>query len=188
MKKLFLLFAFLPFFSFAQVYSEVVEIPEKKAGQLYSMAREWFAKSFISADNALLMDDVVSGKIIAKGSVHISEDKVEHDWYANFTIKVEFKDGRYKSEISDISITRDVSEDSTGITTAFKKYLDKKDYYNTMSDPEWFISKRKIGKAAAAAAALPNQFMYNSICKTETEMKDLLSKLQQAMKKSEDDW
>lgn len=47
MKKLFLLFAFLPFFSFAQEYTEVVEMPGETADQLYSNAREWFAKSFI---------------------------------------------------------------------------------------------------------------------------------------------
>lgn len=190
MKKLFLLFAFFPFFSFAQEYTEVVEMPGKTAGQLYSIAREWFAKSFISIDNALLMDDRISGKIIAKGSIHISENNV--DWYPNFTIKVSFKDGRYKNEISDISVTSGVSENSSGTTTPFKKYLDKKELYKKTSDPQWFINNHpvdvKIGKAAAKSEARPNQTMYNLICKTESGMKDLLSKLQQEMKKSEDDW
>jgi len=190
MKKLFLLFVFLPFFSFAQEYTEVVEMPGKTADQLYSIAREWFAKSFISADNALLMDDRISGKIIAKGSIHISEKYV--DWYPNFTIKVAFKDGRYRGEISNISITRNVARDSTGITTTFKKYLDKKADYKKTADPQWFIDNPpdgiKIGKAAAKGAALPNQISYNLICKTESEMLDILSKLKQEMKKPENNW
>lgn len=196
MKKLIFLLALLPIFSFAQEYSEIVEIPGKTAGQLYSIAREWFAKSFISADNALLMDDVVSGKIIAKGSVHISESygvaPVVVDWYPNFTIKVAFKDGRYRSEISDISITRNFGRDSTGTTTAFKKYFDKKDYYKNKGDTTWLLNNPppgiKIRKAAAKTLAEPNRAIYNLICKTESEMLDILSKLKQEMKKSEDKW
>ncbi|MDP2887410.1 MAG: DUF4468 domain-containing protein [Bacteroidota bacterium] len=86
MKKLILLLAFLPFFCFAQEYVEVVEMPGKTAGQLYSAAREWFARSFISENNPLLMDDLISGKIIAKGSIQISDSTKSVDWYPNFTI------------------------------------------------------------------------------------------------------
>jgi hypothetical protein len=190
MKKLLLLLAFLPFFSSAQEFSEVIEIPGKSAGQLYSEAREWFAKSFISENNPLLMDDLISGKIIAKGSIQISENNVE--WYPNFTIKVSFKDGRYKAEIIDISITTGVSEFSNGITKPFKEYFDKKETYKMLSDPEWYIKNHpagvKIGKAAARIAAQPNQTLYNLISKTESEMMDLLSKLHQEMTKSEDEW
>jgi len=196
MKKIFLLFIFLPFFSMAQEYTEVVEMPGKTAGQLYSIAREWFAKSFISENNSLLMDDLISGKIIAKGSIHISESygnaPVVVDWYPNFTIKVSFKDGRYKNEIIDISITRGVSEFSSGTTTAFKEYLDRKEIYKNMGDPEWIINNPaggvKVGKAAANAVAKPNHAIYNLICKTESEMNDLLSKLREAMKKPEAEW
>jgi hypothetical protein len=192
MKKIFLFFAFLPFFSFAQEFSEVVEMPGKTAGQLYSTAREWFAKSFISADNTLLMDDLISGKIIAKGSIPISEGQATRVSYANFTIKVAFKDGRYKSEITDISITSDISELSSGTTTPFKEYFDKKETYKKLGDPEWVYNNPpggiKIGKAAARARAQPNQDIYNLICKIESEMMAFLSKLNQEMKKSEVAW
>ena len=127
---------FFPFISFAQEYSEVVEVPGKSAGQLYSAAREWFAKSFISENNPLLMDDLISGKIIAKGSIQISDSLKTVDWYPNFTIIVSFKDGRYKAEITDISITTGVSEYSIGTTKIFKEYFDKKETYK-MSVDEW---------------------------------------------------
>ena len=188
MKTLLILVFFIPFLSFSQEYTEVVEVPGKTAGQLYSSAREWFAKSFISADNTLLMDDRISGKIIAKGSIHISDSTGQVVWYPNFTIIVSFKDGRYKNEITDISITSGVGENSSGTTTPFKEYLDKKEVYKKTSDPGWYINKLKIGKAAARVAAKPNQTMYDLICKTESGMKDLLSNLQQEMKKSEADW
>jgi hypothetical protein len=192
MKKLIILIFFVPFVSFAQEFTEVTEVPGKTAGQLYSMAREWFAKSFISADNALLMDDQISGKIIAKGSIQISDSTKTVDWYPNFTIIVSFKDGRYKTGITDISITTGVSEYSTGTTKTFKEYFDKKETYKKLGDPEWYINTPpagvKMGKAAARVAARPNQILYNLICKTESEMKELLSKLNQEMTKVEDDW
>jgi hypothetical protein len=196
MKKLILLIIFLPLFSLAQEYSEIVEIPGKTAGQLYSIARVWFAKSFISADNALLMDDMISGKIIAKGSVHISESygiaPVTVDWYPNFTIEVSFKNGRCKNEISDISITTNVHEGNSGTIIPFKKYLDKKEYYKNTGDTTWIIYNPppgiKIKKAAAKTIAQPNLAIYNLICKTEAEMKDLLSKLREAMKTPEAEW
>jgi len=196
MKKLILLFLLLPFFSLAQEYSEIVEVPGKTAGQLYGIARAWFAKSFISSDNALLMDDRISGKIIAKGSVHISESygmaPVVVDWYPNFTIEVSFKDGRYKNEISDISITTDIHEGNSGTISPFKKYLDKKQYYKNQGDTTWIINNPppgiKIRKAAAKTMAQPNLAFYNLICKTEFEMNDLLTKLREAMIKPEPEW
>ena len=180
--------AFFPFVSFAQEFSEVVEVPGKTAIQLYSVAREWFAKSFISENNPLLMDDLISGKIIAKGSIQISDSTKTVDWYPNFTIIVSFKDGRYKTEITDISITTGVSEFSNGTTKTFKEYFDKKETYKTLSDPGWYIKKSNLGKSAAKVAARPNQVLYNLISKTESEMMDLLTKLHQQMIKSEDDW
>ncbi len=192
MKNLLILLFFLPLISFSQDYTEVVEVPGKTAGQLYSAAREWFAKSFISADNALLMDDRVSGKIIAKGSILILESFGSSDRYSNFTIKVSFKDGRYKTDITDISLTNEAPEGSPVTTTPFKTFLDKKEYYKNHGDPDWIINNApagvKIGKLAAKAAAQPNQATYNLICKIESEMQDLLSKLQEEIKKSEDDW
>jgi hypothetical protein len=195
-KRLILLFIILPFFSLAQEYTEVVEIPGKTAGQLYCIARAWFAKSFISIDNALLMDDRISGKIIAKGSVHISESygiaPVVVDWYPNFTIEVSFKDGKYKNEISDLSITTDVHEGNSDTIIPFKKYLDKKEYYKNRGDTTWLINNPppgiKIRRATAKTLAQPNQAIYNLICKTESEMNVLLSKLREAMKKPEAEW
>lgn len=191
MKNLIFLIFFLPLVSFAQEITQVTEVPGKTAGQLYSMAREWFAKSFISADNALLMDDQISGKIIAKGSVQISDSTKTLTWYPNFTIKVSFKDGRYKTEITDISISSGDSEYSTGTTKTFKEYFDKKETYKKLADPEWYMKNPpgvKIGRAASRTLAKPNQVMYNLICQTEFEMKDLISKLNQEMTKVEDDW
>jgi hypothetical protein len=192
MKKILFIIVFFPFITFAQEYTEVVEVPGKTAGQLYSAAREWFAKSFISENNPLLMDDLISGKIIAKGSIQISDSTKSVDWYPNFTIIVSFKDGRYKTEITDISITTGVSEFSPGTTKTFKEYFDKKEYYKTSGDPEWRFNNPpggvRIGKAAARTLARPNQAIYDLISKTESEMKDLLSKLNQEVKTSLDEW
>ena len=197
MKTLLILLCFIPILTYSQEYTEVVDVPGKTAGQLYSAAREWFAKSYITAENPLLMDDRIAGKIIAKGSIHVIESYLPSEfadvpvlivWYPNFTIIVSVKDGKYKNEITDISITTGVGENNPGTTEPFKEYFDKKDFYQKRSDPEWFITTEKIGKAAAFRSAQPNKAAYNLISKTETEMKDLLAKLQQEMKKTEDNW
>src|SRR5687768_10177439 len=49
-------------------FSEVVKIENATKDELFTRAREWFAKTFVSAQNVLQMDDRVSGKLIGKGS------------------------------------------------------------------------------------------------------------------------
>jgi len=200
MKKLFFLILFLPLFAFSQEYSEVVEVPGKNIDQLYATAREWFAETFNSANNVLQMDDPVAGKLIGKGSTHISESyiaggivkvPITMDWYPNFTIKVSIKDGKYKCDITDITIK--TSNELLGpMEQPFGTYLNNKDYYKNARDPEWLINNppqgTKVNKSQAKGAAQALQANYNLICKTEIELNSILVKLQKKMKSTEDNW
>ena len=192
MKKLVLLLAIIPFISFAQQYSEVVSMPGKTAEQLYVKAREWFAESFISADNALLMDDRISGRIIAKGSIPVLNQKGKLGWYANFTIKVSFKDGKYKNEVSNISVLTVATDGGSDVTTPFSAFLDKKEYYQNASDFKWIMKNPPeeiaLETDAAKELARKNKSIYDLIIKTELEMKDLLSNVQSKMKETEASW
>ncbi len=202
MKKLLLLLAFLPFFSFAQEYVEVVEVPGKNTDQIYATAREWFAQTFNSANNVLQMDDPISGKLIGKGTTHVSESYVTGglgsipitmDWYPNFTIKVSIKEGKYKCEITDILIKSSMSVNNySQIETPFKLYLEQKEYYKNASDPDWLINNSpngaKVGKVAARISALTFKAIYNLTIETEEDMKNIIVKLQNKMKSTEENW
>lgn len=202
MKNLLFLIAFLPIISFAQEYSEVVELPGKTSEQLYSTAREWFAEMFNSANNVLQMDDPIAGKLIGKGTTHVSESYVTGgiasipvtlDWYPNFTIKIYIKDGRYKYELTDILIKSSMSvSNSSQMETPFKLYLDQKEYYKNASDADWLINNSpggiKMSKSNARISAITFKAIYNLTIKTEDEMNGILLKLRQKMEKTDENW
>ena len=192
---------FLPLFSFAQEYSEVIEVPGKTADQLYSSAREWFAITFKSATDVLKMDDPVSGKLIGKGSSHISESYVTDglikvpiklDWYPSFTIGISIKDGKYKCDITEIIIKSNVQGSGIApIEKSFKELFDQKDNFKNGRDPEWFTKNvegaGKLSKNMIKNSAKVYESYYNMITKTEQEFSNLLASLQKKMKET-DNW
>lgn len=71
--------------------------------ELYSRAREWFAKAYKSSQNVIQMDDKESGKIVGKALMQVYHKALGSNYpsgYINYTISIYFKDGRYKYEIS----------------------------------------------------------------------------------------
>jgi hypothetical protein len=77
------------------------------AKKLYSMAIEWFATSFNNSKAVLQMQDKEAGIIVGKASITnetkgnfiISESYQKID----YTIKMYFKDGRFKYELMDFT-------------------------------------------------------------------------------------
>ncbi|HZK94376.1 MAG TPA: DUF4468 domain-containing protein [Prolixibacteraceae bacterium] len=202
MRKLLLVLLFSPLLSFAQEYSEVVEVPGKSVDQLYSSAREWFALTFKSATDVLKMDDPIAGKLIGKGSSHISESYVTDglikvpiklDWYPSYTISIAIKDGRYKCIIAEITIKRIVEGSGIApIETSFKEFFDQKDNFKNGRDPEWFTKNvegaGKLSKNMIKNSAKAYESYYNIILKTEQEFTSLLASLQKKMKGTDDNW
>lgn len=203
MKKLVLIALIaLPLFSFSQEYSEVVQAEGKTTDQLYSIAREWFALTFKSANDVLQMDDPVAGKLIGKGSVYVSESFVSGkgltavpinlEWYPGFTIKIEVREGRYKCDITDITVTSSAPVMGT-VEQPYQNYLDNIDYYKNGSNPEWLIQNPpqgiKIGKTTAKTAAQTNQAIIKMMNQTEQKIIALMKDLETAMTKApDDDW
>lgn len=203
MKKLiFILYFFIPAFCFAQEYTEVVQVEGKTAQQLYTSAREWFAKTFVSANDVIQMEDPTSGKIIGKGSNHIAEGYVvgkgiatiftTMDWYPNYTLKIEVKDGRYKYELTDIKIK---SIDSFGNTAEvpFADYIARIDEYKNGSDPEWLLAnptpELKMNKSTARIFAQTNAATYKLIQNTNAGIDNLIADLKANMAKAgNDNW
>lgn len=83
------------------VFTRVVHIDSTLSkAELYSRAREWFARTYTDADEVLSMDDRESGKLLGRAYRDIriySSFKKMH-----YLIGVFVKDGRYRYEITNI--------------------------------------------------------------------------------------
>jgi hypothetical protein len=72
--------------------------------ELFSRAREWFAKTYKSSTNVIQMEDKESGKIVGKALLSVYFTALgtkQQGGYINYTISIYFKEGRYKYEITD---------------------------------------------------------------------------------------
>ena len=87
-------------------YSEVVTVDSLTSKQeLYSRAREWFAKTYNSSKEVLQMEEKESGKILGKALIQVYYKMLGMDHehgYINYTITIAVKDGKYKYEITDL--------------------------------------------------------------------------------------
>lgn len=89
------------------IYTEIVKIDSLTKDELYLKGREWVANVFKSSMNVIQMDDKEGGKIICKGQIEIIG---EGTWgmigrlgYLVFTITLNFKNERYRYEITNLS-------------------------------------------------------------------------------------
>lgn len=107
MKKILLFLFALPLLLNAQDVSKVVTAENKSADELFTLSREWFAKSFNSANDVIQLEDEENKKLIGKGSVRSDfiANNIAVPVWLNFTITVQTKDGRYKYDIEDATYT-----------------------------------------------------------------------------------
>jgi hypothetical protein len=204
MKKLiFILCLMAPAICFTQEYSEVVQVEGKTTDQLYIAAREWFVKTFVSANDVLQMDDPVAGKLIGKGNTVISESYTSGgaikfpmviEFKIDFTISVAVRDGRYKCDINNIFVQPDVRDSQyKSAKMPLFAYFKNKDYYKNGSDADWLVANGdtagyKITKSMAKQTCVVNHAYYNMLVKTDEWFKNIMLSLQEAMKTSEADW
>ena len=98
-------------------YTEVVKADSNQA-ELYSRAREWFAKAYKSSTNVIQMDDKENGKIIGKALMQVYFHSLGSDHesgYINYTILVYLKDKRYKYEINNFYHTGQYNTDGNRV-------------------------------------------------------------------------
>ena len=90
-------------------YSEVIHVDSLANKQeLFSRAREWFAKAYKSSTNVIQMEDKESGKIVGKALMQVYHKALGTEYqggYINYTISIYMKDGRYKYEVTDFHHT-----------------------------------------------------------------------------------
>mgnify|MGYP001340701701 CR=1 FL=1 len=111
----------MPLFIWAQNYSyksEIIEVPNKTADEIYLKAKEWFALSFNSAKDVIQMDERPT-TIIGKGTVSVNfpTEVMKKTFFipmlVNFTFSSKFKDGRCKYDL----IITDVNSSNSGYPT-----------------------------------------------------------------------
>jgi len=150
MKKLLFLILFLPLFSFAQEYSEVIEVPNKKSDQLYKKANEWVALTFKSANDVIQLNDPIEMKIIGKGikKVHYLMNNYPAFYDVYFTLLIQFKDNRLKYNIqsTELKASGNVSytyDKLKAVTTV----EGQTEYIKSIGASPWVIGKKQIQKS-----------------------------------------
>jgi len=85
-------------------YTEVVVLDTTlKKDELYSRVREWFAKTYKSANSVIQMDDKAEGKIVGRASIPLTYSTMGNNPSAgsiSYNISVYVKDGKYKYEFA----------------------------------------------------------------------------------------
>jgi hypothetical protein len=85
-------------------YTEVVSVDTLSNKQeLFSRAREWFAKAYKSSTKVIQMEDKESGKIVGKALIQVFYKYMglKPGGYINYTISIYIKNGKYKYELTD---------------------------------------------------------------------------------------
>lgn len=85
------------------LFTEVVKIDSTSKSELFLKAKEFLTKSFVSYKNIVQIDDESNGIILIKPIFDVysyitSKTKIGH---IKYTFKIQFKDGRYKYEMTD---------------------------------------------------------------------------------------
>lgn len=100
------------------VFTEVVQTPGVNRSDLYNAAREWFVVSFKSADDVLQMEDKEAGILMGKAFNSVSATTgmgVTIPYMLYYTIKLYFKDGRYKYVVTDLIYRSDDNEHQNAV-------------------------------------------------------------------------
>jgi len=107
-------------------YTNIVKVDSVSKSELYKRAKRWIA--YTSYSVKLDIDD----ELVGIGNIQYY-NKTDF-WQIPFTIKIQFKDCRYKYEISDFAVMEFAERDNP---SAFKKYsIDsqryKKEFYESI--------------------------------------------------------
>lgn len=119
MKKILLFVAGLFFLQlgYSQELTGVVKVEGKATAKLFDYSREWFALNFQSSKDEVKLADASANVLIVKGEskepVVIKGVKVKMKM--SFTLRLEFKDGRFRYEFKDIEYRSTITGQSYDI-------------------------------------------------------------------------
>lgn len=147
-------------------YQGVVQAEGISKNDLYLSAKEWFVKTFKSANHVIQMDDKESGKIIGKGISKSSYNYLMHTvlYDLNYTVSITVKDGRFRYEIGDMSVK---SEGGIGVTVdeAYRIYRNKSSGYALYKRIIPFVETN----SDTLVKSIKESLMHNSINKSKDD-------------------
>ena len=147
-------------------YSGIVNVAGNK-DELYSRAREWFAKTYKSAQNVIQMD--TKDKIVGKALMQVYYKGGDYG-YINYTISIYLKDGKYKYEITDFYHKGEVR---TGGVYVGNRYFETPDIPDYGACEEMMHEKKKHA-----------QKVFNSlITQMDENIKPLIASINESMNK-----
>ncbi len=136
-------------------YTGVIEVPGATKNELYARGKVWFANAFKSAQNVIQADDKEAGLVVGKGWAQtyitiIFTPASEKLWY---TVKLSFKDGKYRYAITDFMFKGSVSKYNMNPTPyAAEKYMQtKKDGTPTNLARKWAAALDESAQSTAAS-------------------------------------
>ncbi|HEX8326394.1 MAG TPA: DUF4468 domain-containing protein [Hymenobacter sp.] len=105
----------------------VVAVPGASAAELQARAREWLALTFQDAREVVQLDDATRGVLIGRGYTRTIDDpaikKNSSTEPLSFTLRLDFRDGRYRYEVFDLG--RPVSSSGASeLTSQFSDFAD----------------------------------------------------------------
>jgi hypothetical protein len=96
---------------------KVVEVPNFTKDQIYDQTKIYIAENFRSAKAVLEYENKESGTIIGNGNMKYPATGFEamalSDWRANYTMRVDIKDGRYRCTFSNLRVSWPASYNKT---------------------------------------------------------------------------
>jgi hypothetical protein len=100
-------------------YTEAVPVEGVSKADLFTRAKLWLAGSFKSAKDVVQTEDKDAGIIVGKGYSPISLTFFGHavPYQLHYTLKLNFKDGKYKYELTDLYF-----QNEPDAATSFKTY------------------------------------------------------------------
>jgi hypothetical protein len=94
----------------AILYTGIIQVDSSASkSELYNRGKVWFINEFKSSNDVLQMQDKEAGILIGKGFFEIENGVNTQIWQ---TIKLYFKDGKYKYEITDLSMQSSIGGES----------------------------------------------------------------------------
>ncbi|MCK0199125.1 DUF4468 domain-containing protein [Ornithobacterium rhinotracheale] len=141
-------------------FTKVVEVPGVSKENLYNRAKLWVSDNFKKVDYVVDVDDKEGGVLICKSNFPIQKDGfwgIDFDGRINFTLKLLFKDGKYKYELTNYLHEPNLNKKAFfGLLTTSEKYpasegYNKKDY---KFNKKWFDENWKEIKSMSEEKSL----------------------------------
>lgn len=184
MRKLLIIFCIIiPGTIFSQEYTEteVIPVKGKTASELYTKAYEWFSVNFNSANEVIQMHDPEANQIVGKGYTDVQYNlrKQTVTMHMHFTLNVQFRDGRYKYEITPNDIEPEIGPN-----------VYTYDLLKELTTEEGLRDYFRANNINTSGRSFKTALKGNRRCIEEVNsiLREIPDRLEKALKEKEEDW